>query len=72
MRELIFDLSISSDEFMKVYRGEARHVLAVSRDGLRVQFPASILRRYLTRYGIQGSFAVLIDDHNKFQSIRVL
>lgn len=72
MRELIFDLSISSEEYLKVYRGESRDVLAVSRDGLRVRFPVSILQKFLTRHGVKGSFAVLVDENNRFQSIRQL
>ncbi len=72
MREIIFDLSISAEEYLKVYRGEVREVMAISRDGLRVRFPAGILQRFVTRNGVQGSFAVLIDDENRFQGIRLL
>jgi lipocalin len=72
LREIIFDLSISSDEYLKVYRGEAKFVFATSRDGLKVQFPAGILRRFVTKSGVHGSFAVLIDDDNRFQGIRLL
>ena len=72
LREHIFDLSISIEEYEKVYRGSARHVLATSREGLVVQFPADILRRYLTRTGIHGSFAVMVDDQDRFQGVRLL
>lgn len=72
MRELIFDLSISAEDYLAVYQGAAKDVVAVSRNGLTVRFPANILRRYVTRTGIQGSFAVLIDEQNRFQSIRLL
>ncbi|MBK8973187.1 MAG: DUF2835 domain-containing protein [Hahellaceae bacterium] len=72
MPEIIFDLAISAEEYLRVYRGEVRSVLATSRDGRKVQFPASILQRFVTQSGIHGSFAVLVDGENRFQAIRLL
>ncbi|WP_041598852.1 DUF2835 domain-containing protein [Hahella chejuensis] len=72
MRQIIVDIYISADEYLNVYRGSAKSVSAVSRDGLRVQFPASILQRFVTREGIRGSFVITFDDANKFQSIEQL
>lgn len=72
MPEIIFDLSISAEEYLRVYRGEVRSVLATSRDGRKVRFPAAILQRFVTQSGIHGSFAVLVDKDNRFQAIRLL
>ncbi|WP_097461847.1 DUF2835 domain-containing protein [Mangrovitalea sediminis] len=69
MQEIILDLFISPDEWLKIYRGTARVVRARSVDGRHVQFPANILARYLTRDGIRGRFCIRFDDHGRFASV---
>jgi rhodanese-related sulfurtransferase len=69
MKSVIFDIHISSDEWLKIYRGEAREVVAVCREGKRVRFPAAILQKYVTHFGVSGSFEVGFDESGKFQSI---
>ncbi|WP_253938432.1 DUF2835 domain-containing protein [Hahella sp. HN01] len=72
MRQIIVDIHISAEEYLNVYRGSAKNVNAISREGLRVQFPANILQRFVTREGIRGSFVITFDDGNKFHSIEQL
>ncbi len=72
MRTLIVDLYISSDQYLRLYQGVARTVHARSREGLRVQFPAVILQRFLTHEGIRGSFEIRFDAGNKFAGIERL
>ncbi|WP_431688535.1 DUF2835 domain-containing protein [Hahella sp. NBU794] len=72
MRQIIVDIHISVEEYLNVYRGSAKNVNAISREGLRVQFPANILQRFVTREGIRGSFVITFDDANKFHSIEQL
>lgn len=69
MRSVIFDITIPKDEWLKIYRGEAKDVVAKSREGLTVQFPANILQKFVTHHGISGSFQVTFDDAGKFQGI---
>lgn len=69
MPQITVDLFISADEWLKTYRGEARTVTAKSRDGRRVQFPASILQPYLTHAGVRGSFVIHFDDQGRFAGI---
>ncbi len=71
-KELIVDLAISSDEFERLYAGQIKTVLAKTRDGLRVRFPASILVPFVEREGVKGSFLIAFDSANKFQQIRRL
>lgn len=66
---IIVDLSIGADEFLRHYQGSARHVACVARDGRRVQFPTSILQRFVTHSGIRGSFLLQLDDNNKLLSV---
>jgi len=69
MYRITVDLRISSDEWLKVYRGSARTVRARARDGRQVQFPANILSRFLTRDGIRGAFVIAFDERGRFLKI---
>lgn len=64
-----FSLLLSYDEYSAVYKGHAQHVITQSFDGRTIRFPADILKPYLTRSGIQGTFAIHFDENNKFKSI---
>lgn len=71
-RELVFELNISEDEYLRYYQGTVRHVIARGRDGRTVQFPAGLLRRFITRDGIHGEFRLRFDDHNKLVDLERL
>ena len=66
---IIVDLSISTEEFVKLYQGAAQNVYAVSRDGRSIRFPANVLRPFVSHDGIRGSFCIYFDHEHKFQSI---
>lgn len=72
MNELIVDLRISSDEYLKLYRGISKTVSVRARDGRRVRFPANILQPWVSHGGIQGCFCIRFDDAGKLQEIRRL
>ena len=69
MQSVIFDLYIDREEWLKIYRGEAKDVVTTSREGLTVRFPANILQKYVTHFGVQGVFEVSFNDEGKFQNI---
>ncbi|MFV1922260.1 MAG: DUF2835 domain-containing protein [Methylotenera sp.] len=69
MQHIIVDLFISRDEWLRIYRGETNTVVATSRDGRTIKFPANILTKYTTQNGIDGSFVIQFNDAGKFQSI---
>ncbi len=69
MREIIVDLHIPKDEWLKIYRGQTNLVYARSRDGRSIQFPANILNGFTSHEGIYGSFVIRFSDEGKFQSI---
>lgn len=69
MQEIIIDIVIPRDEWLKLYRGETNTVFAKSRDGRSIQFPANILTKYITQNGVEGSFVITFNDGGKFQSI---
>lgn len=72
MKHIVVDLTISAEEYLKLYRGTAKTVQTRSRNGLRIHFPANILQPYVNRKGIHGSFVIDYDDANRFQQIRRL
>ena len=69
MPQIIIDIVISRDEWLRIYRGETNTVFAKSRDGRSLKFPAGILTKYTTQNGINGSFAIQFNDYGKFESI---
>jgi hypothetical protein len=70
MRQIIVDIVITSDAYLRYYQGSAQDIAAVSRDGRNVRFPANILKPFITHEGIKGAFSIEYDDNNKFKLIR--
>ncbi|HEY7773280.1 MAG TPA: DUF2835 domain-containing protein [Marinagarivorans sp.] len=62
-------LSISAREYLLLYKGVARDVLATACDGRKVRFPAKILQPYVTREGVQGRFYIRFSAEGRFISI---
>ena len=54
---------------MHYYQGVSRRISTVTEDGLRIEFPARNIQRFLTRDGIQGMFEMEISPANKFIAI---
>lgn len=69
MQQIIVDIIISPDEWIKLYEGSATDVHTTARDGRSVRFPARILSRFYLKDGIRGSFRILFDDQGKFVSV---
>lgn len=72
MQQIIVDVAISPDEWIKLYQGTATDVHATARDGRSVRFPARILSRFYLRDGIHGSFRIEFNDQGKFVSVERL
>ncbi|MEH6388374.1 MULTISPECIES: DUF2835 domain-containing protein [Pseudomonas] len=69
MQQLIFDLSLPAERFLEWYRGTARRVTMLSRDGRRISLPAHHLRRFLTHEGIYGSFRMTFTADGQLLSL---
>ncbi len=65
-----FSIKLSYDKYIAFYKGYAQNVLVRANDGRKIQFPAEILKPYLTREGINGHFIIHFDDRNKYQSLQ--
>ena len=73
MRDRIrFSLNISSDDYLRYYRGSAHSVVVTSEDGRKVRFPASNLRPFVTHEGVRGRFELLLDEESRLLELRRL
>lgn len=69
---LRFRLDLSYEQYLAVYQGTAKTVIAIADDGRRIQFPAGNIQRYLSKAGIKGYFEMELTAENKFIGIKKL
>jgi hypothetical protein len=69
MGSITVTLAINTQEFARLYRGHARDVICTAKDGRTVQFPANVLRQFLTHDGIYGEFEIFFSANNRFSRI---
>lgn len=72
MNRYEFQLHISPEAYLDYYRGTIRHVIVRCGSGQTVQFPASLLQRFVTPEGIHGAFVLTCDGHQKCLSLERL
>ncbi|MDW3095445.1 MAG: DUF2835 domain-containing protein [Gammaproteobacteria bacterium] len=72
MGSITVTLAINTQEFARLYRGQARDVICTSKDGRTVQFPANALRQFLTHDGIYGEFEIFFTKDNKLAKVEKL
>jgi hypothetical protein len=69
MKEIIVSLHISAEDYLTVYQGQVKDVVATAQDGRVVRFPAAILKGMVGHEGISGTFKIKFDANNKFDVI---
>jgi hypothetical protein len=69
MQTVTVRLKISPERFQAYYQGVVEYVVAQSIDGRTIQFPARVLRPFVSHQGVQGTFEITFDATLKFQSI---
>ena len=69
-RKVRFALNIPPDVLLSYYEGAARSVAAKTLDGRAIQFPANVLRQFVSGDGVRGIFEMAFDENNKFVSMR--
>lgn len=72
MPKTIFSLNISEDEILKYYSGAVKSVITTDTNGLKIQFPAAILRQFVTKEGVHGTFEIEFDENGRMQNITKL
>jgi len=70
MQTVTVSLRISARRFQAYYEGAVDSVVAQAEDGRTVQFPARVLRPFLSHRGIEGIFEITFSSELKFQSIK--
>ncbi|MBA3059102.1 MAG: DUF2835 domain-containing protein [Gammaproteobacteria bacterium] len=70
MKQFKFRLDITEQQYLNYYRGAVRQVIVSSTTGVTIQFPASLLTKFVTSGGIHGDFVLSCDDALKGSEIR--
>jgi hypothetical protein len=70
MKRYEFHLSISPEQYLAYYRGTAQQVLVRSPEGLIIQFPASLLKPFVTSGGIAGDFVLTCDEQHRSANLQ--
>lgn len=63
MKRYEFELAISAAEYLDYYRGTITQVIARTKSGVVVQFPARLLRDVVTEGGVRGRFELVCDEN---------
>ena len=71
-RSLRFRLAIPAESYLAWYKGQAREIQVRALDGTSLRFPASAVRRFLTRDGVHGLFEIRFDPANKLLGLEKL
>ena len=72
MTRLVVSLSISDTEYLKWYSGTATTVTAQTQQGVSINFPANILKQFVTHNVVQCLFEIEFDNENRFVVIKHL
>ncbi len=62
-------LAIAADDFVRLYSGAAKDVIAEDQEGRLLRFPGNILRSFVSHEGVCGTFTITYEDGGKFVSI---
>lgn len=65
MHRYEFELHLSPERFLDYYRGTVRHIVVRCTTGQNVQFPASLVQKFVRPEGIHGNFVLTCDEKNK-------
>lgn len=72
MPELEVEVSVTPPQIAAYYRGQVRAVIARASNGQTVQFPLSVLHKFISADGIHGRFRLIFDAQNKFERLEPL
>lgn len=70
MPAVVVSLNIPRDEYLRVYQGAARSVLAWDSLGRKISFPVNVLQPFVSHEGVQGKFRLEFDEQNRFVAIK--
>jgi hypothetical protein len=65
MNRYEFELHLTPERYLDYYRGKVRSIFVRCTTGQSVQFPASLVQRFVGPDGIHGSFVLTCDTNKK-------
>ena len=65
MNRYVFTLQVSPEKYLGYYQGKIRQVIVRCTTGQTVQFPASLLQKFVAPEGIHGNFVLTSDENHK-------
>ena len=60
-----FSISLSKRKTEQIYQGQAKYLMVFTDDGLKLQFPISNFRQFVSEQGIQGRFRAETDEKHR-------
>jgi hypothetical protein len=70
MNRFEFNINLSAQEYLQYYRGSVNKVVAQCIDGTTIQFPALLLKPFVTSGGIRGRFVLSCDENGKGSELK--
>jgi hypothetical protein len=70
MRRFQFRLDLSVAACEQYYRGQVNQVVARSTDGTSIQFPALLIKPFVSGNGVHGLFTLTCDDDGKNSNLQ--
>jgi hypothetical protein len=72
MRRFQFRHDLTAAACEQYYRGQVSQVVARSTDGTAIQFPALLLKPFVSLNGVHGLFTLTCDDDGKNSNLQRL
>ncbi|MFM2481207.1 DUF2835 domain-containing protein [Celerinatantimonas sp. YJH-8] len=69
MQQFLFSLSVSYEDYLRVYQGTAKNIIVTCDNGLTLQLPAERFRPFVSQLGVIGRFRLTTDNNHKFKSL---
>lgn len=67
-----FSIELSKQKTEQIYQGQAKYLLVVTDDGLKLQFPIANFRQFVSEQGIHGRFRAETDEKHRLQKLTKL
>ncbi|WP_029911511.1 DUF2835 family protein [Pelobacter seleniigenes] len=71
-KHFYFRLRLSQSQYLRYYQGQTSSIQVTTECGKKLRFPASRLRPFLTKNGIEGRFVLTIGQDNRFVNMQQL
>jgi hypothetical protein len=70
MNRFEFSINLSAQAYLLYYRGCVSKVVVQCAGGATIQFPALLLKPFVSSGGIAGNFVLTCDEHGKGSEVK--